>query len=229
MQSRKKNIGILIGILFIAVSAFFIIDYFGTRQENKNIGIPVPVPRIGLSAYFGDVNAKYKTVVFSDFTCTYCRQFFQQEFDQILEKHILSGEVLFIWKDVSAPKNKEEKPTAVFLAAAQKQNKAHEALKLLFSKGKKISEAEFPEMARKINMDTVEMRKFMEDKNNIAEIQADYSYAQTCKIEGTPSFVINGLLYSGYLSADEFYALCKKPLPESNPDKRMKMNSGTAK
>jgi protein-disulfide isomerase len=229
MQSRKKNIGILIGILTVAVSAFFIIDYFGTRQENKNMGIPVPVPRIGSSAYFGDVNAKYKTAVFSDFSCSYCRQFFQKEFDQILEKNIRSGEVLFIWKDVSAPKNKDEKPTAVFLAAAQKQNKAYEALKLLFSTGKKISEAEFPELALKLAMDTVQMKEFMADKNNITEIQADYAYAQTCKIEGTPSFVINGLLYSGYLSADEFYAQCKKPMPESNPDKRMKMNSGTVK
>jgi protein-disulfide isomerase len=229
MQNRKRNIAIFIAILLTGVTAFFIIDDYGRRKEKTSDGVPVPVPRIGRSAYFGDVNAKYKTAIFSDFTCAYCKQFFEQEFTNVLKKQVDSGEVLFIWKDVSSPKTKDEQPSSVFLAAAQKQNKAFEALELLFSNGRKISEAEFPQMAIKLNMDTLQMREFISDKQNIAEIQADYAYAQTCKIQGTPSFVINGMLYSGYLSADEFYTLCKKPLPESMPDKRMKMNSGSVK
>lgn len=229
MQNRKRNVIIFIIILFAGVSTFLIIDYYGRQKENTSFGVPVPVPQIGLSANFGNINAKYQAVIFSDFSCSYCKQFFERDFKTILEKYAETGEVLFIWKDVSSPKSKDKHPSSVFLAAAQKQNKAYEALNLLFSIGKNISEDEFPEMALKLNMDTLQMQEFIEDKRNIAQVQADYAYAQMCKIQGTPSFVINGMFYSGYLSADAFYALCKKPLPESTPNKRMKVNSGTAK
>ncbi len=156
------------------------------------------------SPVFGSASAKLVMFEFSDFQCPYCARG-AATLKQFMDKH--SNEIRLVYKHFPLTEiHPQATPSAKASWAAMKQGKFWEYHYALFSNQNRLGEDLYTEIAQSLNLN---LEKFNSDRNSTnaqTAIDQDLEIARQLELSGTPTFVLNGELFSGALSLENFEA-----------------------
>jgi protein-disulfide isomerase len=165
--------------------------------------------------YLGEKDAPVTIVKYSDYTCGYCRRFYFSMQEKFLERY--KGRVRFYHKLFPAIGYREHaQNSAVAGACALRQGNEqfwamhHE----LFQNVEKFGEGSpaFLAMAQRAKLDIPVFQKCFDQKDSLVDISRDYQEGSLLKVDGTPTFFINGRPISGVPSEEHFYRLIDEEL-----------------
>jgi protein-disulfide isomerase len=189
-------------------------------QTAQIIGEPVNGnPLEGARYVLGQKNARVTMVEFGDYGCGYCRLYTLETFPKLKAEFVDTGKVQYAYRDTVsvggeytvraakigncvARENFWQYHEAVFERRAEWSQNATEQAETLFkgiaqnaSSGAKTSD-EFGTCAASSDTE--------------ADIQRDIAAASSFGITGTPSFIINGYMFSGALPLEVYREIFKK-------------------
>jgi protein-disulfide isomerase len=144
--------------------------------------------------FIGPEDAPIVIIEFSDFNCGYCKRFFTNTLQPILDTY--GDSVRFTYRDY--PILSESSLTAALAAqCANEQGKFWEFHNILFDNQGDFGRDALVRMAGEVGADTDTFAACLDDQKYMDEVVADYRDAQRIGIRGTPAFFINGRPISG--------------------------------
>lgn len=190
---NTKNIITALIVSFVALVGIAMLLF--RQGEVVDQAPPVPADVVGEARYVkgeGDITI----VEFSDFQCPACKAA-RLVVDQILESY--EGQVRFIYRHyplISIHANAEEAARAA--EAAHMQGKFFEYHDMLFDKqdswsSERNPEAIFVEYARDLGLDTDQFSEDYQSSEVRDVVQNDLVMASSLKLQGTPTFFLNGV------------------------------------
>lgn len=154
-------------------------------------------PRLLLrnSPVTGSSSQKIIFAEFSDFECPYCAKAHAvvKEFMAANQNDVTLVYKHFPLTDIHA----QAEPAALASWAALQQNRFWEYHDALFEQQKKLGEDFYVELAKSLNLD---LAKFNRDRNSAEAklaIKKDVELGKSIGVRGTPSFLVNGIFFSG--------------------------------
>jgi len=154
-------------------------------------------PRILLrnSPVTGSSSQKIVMAEFSDFECPYCSKA-HEVVKEFMTKN--RNDVTLVYKHFPLKEiHAQAEPAALASWAAFQQGKFWEYHNALFEQQQKLGEEFYLELAKTLNLD---INRFNRDRNSAeakAAIKKDFELGKSLGVRGTPSFVVNGIFFSG--------------------------------
>ena len=155
----------------------------------------------------GPANADVTIVVFTDYRCGYCRK----AYDEVAELVKSDGNIRFVVKEY--PILGEESLVSARFAIAVRQvggddlyEKAHVALISL--RGNPTPET-LGQLAGDLGLDPAGILAKMDSDEVTAVIAANHALGEQLRINGTPTFVIDGTMVRGYVPLDGMREIVK--------------------
>ncbi|MFM7887198.1 MAG: DsbA family protein [Pseudanabaena sp.] len=157
------------------------------RQEPRLLLRNAPVT--------GASSQKIIMAEFSDFECPYCAKA-HEVVKEFMAKN--GNDVTLVYKHFPLKQiHQQAEPAALASWAAFQQGKFWEYHNALFEQQSKLGEEFYVELAKNLQLD---VDKFNRDrKSNEAKeaLKKDFELGKSLGVRGTPSFVINGVFFSG--------------------------------
>ncbi|MGK2848716.1 MAG: DsbA family protein [Minisyncoccota bacterium] len=214
---------IFIGVLFVAgiFAAWQILSSKETEAPKKPSGekavvAPNPILAVQENDWVrGDKEAPVTIVEYLDFECEACGAYYP--IIKQLEKEF-EGKLKVVTRYFPLPGHKNSMEAALAVEAAGRQGKFFEMHDLLFESQKEWSEKPlsnpdlFLPYAEKLGLD---MNKFNQDRKEaavIARVDKNKKEADQLKLNGTPSFFLNGRAIKSPNTLEDFQSLIQKEI-----------------
>jgi len=189
-------------------------EYFAKQQQNaqkdaaqkaeKDIEEQFKNPikfDVGKSPFRGNKDAKVTIVEFSDYQCPFCKRGFET-MEKIREAYPKDVKVYF--KNLPLPFHPNADPAARATLAAEKQGKYWELHDALFTNQDKLSEAYIMEQAGKLGLNMDKFKADMNSEEIKKALKEDTEAAGKLGIQGTPGYLVNGVLVKGAYPFEHF-------------------------
>ena len=190
--------------------------YVKTLREQAAVLITFAPPTADVAPgdvpAMGPANASIRLVEFGDFQCPYCQQA-HTEIKKLMEH--FGDKMSFSFRDYPLPMHPNAPKAAEAARCAAAQGKFWNYFDALFS-DKKLAPADLKEEARKLSLDTAVFDKCLDAGEKASLVEKDASKAARLGVTGTPTFFINGHLYSGPVKYDAFREAIEKELAASS-------------
>jgi predicted DsbA family dithiol-disulfide isomerase len=183
------------------------------KSETK---IELVRPRVQVNAggaSRGPADARVTIVEFSDFQCPYCQRA-KPVLDEVEKRHPKDVRIVYrhLPLDTLHPRARAGAEAA---ACAQDGNKFWEYHDQLFANNRALSDADLRKYAEAEGLDAAAFDECVRTRKHQASVEADVQEAKRLGITGTPAFVVNGIILSGYKSPDDFDAVIREELGAS--------------
>jgi protein-disulfide isomerase len=149
----------------------------------------------------GNPSASLTLVEFSDFQCPYCIQA-QPTLKALLQKY--KGKIRLAYLHLPLSIHPEAKAAAQAAWAAGQQGKFFAYHDRLFSLAGALQPESYVQIAQDLGLDLVKFNRDRQSPQASAQIESDLQQAAKLGIQGTPSFVLNGILLRGALPIADF-------------------------
>lgn len=159
----------------------------------------------------GAVDAPLTLVEFSDFECPYCMRV-QPTIKALLEKY--KGQIRLAYLHLPLPMHSQAQAAALAAWAAGQQGKFFEYHDRLFDLKGKIQPSSYEKIAQDLKLNLAKFNKDRQSPQALAQVEADEQQAAKLGINGTPTFVLNGVLIPGSLPLEEFEEVIKLVQPK---------------
>ena len=190
--NRRPELTILALALGFSVTAC-------TSQERPTL--PDCVVPVGDSPTRGPSDAWVTAVEFGDFECPYCAEAEPTVNEVDIER---PGVVRWVWKNLPLTRiHPRALPDAVAAECAYDQNRFWEMHDLLYRFQDAQSDADLANYAQQIGLDTTTWQACLSTDPPRQRIAADEDTATRARVDGTPTFFINGVALVGAASLDE--------------------------
>ncbi len=215
---------LIFAVLFIATLAggFWIgkqIQYYRTDAKLET-GERFRVALRGDEPQMGPDDALVTIVMFSDFECPYC----SKASGPIVEAVKLYGDdARLIFKHYPLPGHPNALPAAKVAWAAHQQGKFWEMHDWLYSTHGKIDD--LPAQLEKLGLDAEQFGKDMASPKAGKAVDDDHFAGGRVGVSGTPSFLVNGHVYSGARDTNTW----RKIIDHELADARQLVSSGVAR
>ncbi len=201
-RSLKKPTGLaaiprtywLIGLVAVVVASVLI--YLVTEPPRGD-----PDPRFTSRNILGAGNAPITVTEYADFQCPACGQLARQTLPVIEEKYIKTGMVKWVFKHF-AFLGDESIRAAEASECANDQGKFWEYANTLFNNQAGENQGAFRderlyEWAQQLGLNRDQFKTCMDNHTHLDEIQRSNNNAQSLKLPGTPSILVNDVLVPG--------------------------------
>ena len=185
------------------------------RKDQLLRGMTDPLkPELSADRIFlGAASAPVTIVEYSDFLCGYCGQG-QATMHELLRRH--PGQVRVFFKHYPARPGSLE-PAVVFEALAlQSPEAAWRFADLAFANQQSLADgtgkgvaALLASMEGSFKLDAARLKKDMQSPALRARIEADVAEAKAFGVQGTPTFVVNGVTVRGAAPVEDFEELLR--------------------
>ena len=135
-------------------------------------------------------------VLYSDFQCPYCQQF-AQPIRELQTKGIDGVKTTVTFKHFPLVIHPNAQIAHHAAMAAKAQGKFWEMHDLLFANQQHVQKADLLGYAKKLGLDVARFEKDMNSEQTQKAIDADVAEGNKAGVNGTPSYTINGKMYSG--------------------------------
>ncbi|MEM6255638.1 MAG: thioredoxin domain-containing protein [Cyanobacteria bacterium P01_D01_bin.156] len=168
-------------------------DWRARQQEvNQVLASMDRATFIGASPTKGAANAEVVVVKFSDFECPFCAVAAGHMKSFVDER---SDEVLYVYKHLPLKSiHPEAEPSAKASWAAAQQDQFWIYHNGLFANQNRLGDDLYKELAEQIGLDVAQFERDRTSKAAQAAVDADLALAEQLKLQGTPSFLMGGLL-----------------------------------
>jgi protein-disulfide isomerase len=205
-------------VLWVAIGAVAVIVVGVILLSQSQMNSPVATSgRITEGASWGPANAPVKIVEYSDFGCTYCRQFALNQGKQLQEEYEKTGKVRFDFRSfiIEGPSTREA-ANAAYCAA--EQGRFWDYQDLLFSRsGTGQPQTVFSKQALKgygaqIGLDAAQFNACVDRGQFLPEVQSQHNEGAGRGVKATPTFFINGKKIEGAAPYADFKAAVEAAL-----------------
>ena len=217
-RSNRKWIAIAIGggcallaCAGLVVALVLTVLYPAIRQTGRvptPAAEPVLVPTEAPSGIqqsgntLGDPGAPVKLIEYADFQCPYCRQYWQDTEQQVIENYVKTGKVYYEYRSVGGFLGEESQAAAEAVYCAGDQGKFWQYRDALFSHwtGENVGDftpERLQQYAASLGLDRVAFEQCLSSGKQSGRVQQDLDNAKRDGIKATPSFLINGKLIEG--------------------------------
>lgn len=207
----------LFGVLILVLFWSFVYDaqtkfLSGTRGDIEQEEPPHPtIPPIRpTDPVTGSTDPRAVTIViFSDFTCAYCRLSEGEMMRAVAE---LKKPIRVIWRDLPiSSTSRESMLGAIAGRCAQAQGKFWEFHDAAFTSRKRLDEATIHDLVSKADLDEKKFNTCFTQNTGLTDIQKDVALAHEHLIVQMPTFFVgNQPAVTGYVSASTFKTLIGK-------------------
>ena len=148
-------------------------------------------------AFLGPEDAPIVIVEFSDFQCSFCSRFYEETLPLIRENY--PDQVKFVYRDF--PIFGEDSARAAMAAECAHEQGAfwemHNRVFAIYQEDAPppLSQDTLVSFADELGLDTAEFTTCLESQRYLDEVVNDYQTAVAYGFQGTPGFVINGVVY----------------------------------
>lgn len=171
--------------------------YLQSLRSQANIAIRLAPPRAPLSVkdtpVRGASSAPLTLIEYADYECPYCQQI-KPMLDKVEAEY--KGKITFAFKDFPLPMHANAQKAAEATRCAQSQGKYWEFHDLLFEK-KQMDIPSLKGLARELKLDGSAFDKCVDSGEKADAVKAHLAEAQALGLQGTPTFFVNGRLFSG--------------------------------
>lgn len=186
--------------------------------DMGKIGLPVGkyliTPEISdEDIVIGDRNAKVKIIEFSDFECTYCKQF-QSDMNAVLKEY--GTDVVFVFKHLPLSSHLQSENASLSASCAFEQGKFEIYSNNLFAKQdewkKTTGTQKFKDYAWRLGMDGRIFAKCIDTKKYQEKVTSDRDLALRLSLVGTPATFINEVFVEGAVSKEDLRTVIEQEL-----------------
>ena len=154
-------------------------------------------------------------VEFSDFECRFCRDV-QPALKQVLESH--AKDVRLVFKHLPLEGHRNAVPAARAAYCAGEQDRFWQFHDALFAT-ESLSPGVFDRIASEIGLGLPRFRECLSSEHSRAAVIKDIETARSFRIESTPSFLVNGKLFTGALNSAEWQKIIERELNQTSSRK----------
>lgn len=158
-------------------------------------------------------------VAFSDFQCRFCAEA-NKPLGQALKAY--PKRVRFVFKHFPLPFHEQADEAAAVAVVAHQQGKFWQLHDLLFAGQEALDNASIAGYAATAGVKIKDVPTARQDKKVIMTISDDVKLAASSKVNGTPTFFVNGTKLVGGLEVDEWKALFEQEIAKATAIKGLK-------
>jgi protein-disulfide isomerase len=151
----------------------------------------------------GNPTAKVTILEFSDFECPFCSRV-NPTIAQVLSTYPNDVKVQFV--QLPLPFHKNAHPAAQAALAAHEQGQYWQYHDLLFANQKALTRPDLERYAEQLGLDMAKFRGDLDSGKFKADVDAQLAFAGSVGVNGTPGFLVNGVVISGAVPFDNFKA-----------------------
>ena len=209
-----KRFYLLLGAVAVVGGAVL---WFGSQRTQASApapGSPLPVAAAdGFKGYtLGSDSAPIEVTEYSDFECPFCAQFASVQMPVVRAQLIATGKVRWRYRDFPLPLHAYSRYAALAAQCAGEQGKFWEMHDQLFDHHQwaqtgKNPRSLFRDFAKAVGLDLDKYDACMDGQRYAGRIQASVQEGDARGVKGTPTFFVNGRLYEGRSTSDDFKAL----------------------
>jgi len=188
--------------------------YQAQQQADQDKAAAAALKKIGLAAFFdpkiafvtGPVDAKKSVVEFYDYNCPYCRASLPA-MEKFYNAHKNDTRFAFIEFPIKGP---DSIVAAKVALAARNQPDKYLALHFaLMSESQPVDTKMLMTDAQKVGLNITRLQADMEKPEIAAAIDASHDLAKKAGIDGTPTFIVNGVMHPGAVDDETLAGLAK--------------------
>lgn len=139
----------------------------------------------------GRADAPITIVEFSDFECPFCQRHFRSTLPEIKRDYVDTGKVRYVFLDFPLEQMHHKARKAAEAAhCAAEQGKFWEMHNILFEQSANLDLRQYPDYARKLNLEAFAFDLCLSSGNQTAKINRGIASGQSVGINATPSFII---------------------------------------
>ena len=186
------------------------------KKWTVSVNLTPPVLALGLEDGLSPARGAVKPVVtiveFSDFECRFCRDV-QPTLKQILEQY--GEQVRLVFKHLPLEGHRNAVPAARAAYCAADQDRFWQYHDALFAAGSLAPDV-FEKIAAELGLGMARFKACLTSEQSRAGVVKDIETARSFRIDGTPSFLVNGKLLTGALSFAEFQKAIERELNQTS-------------
>ena len=204
-RRRAAQRGRLISIGLIVLGALIVAFFLIYPQIKPITGIQPATSESRPAAdrnTTGDPNAPVKLVEFSDYQCPFCKDFWKQTEQQIMDAYVKTGKVQFTarsagnWVSGNIGGGVESQNSALAAYCAADQNKFWPMYDALFTnvlgeEAGSFSARRLQAIAQSVGLDMTAFNSCYSSNKYMNQVNQDFLDAKAAGINGTPFFVIS--------------------------------------
>jgi protein-disulfide isomerase len=217
---RSYVYAILLPLTFLLGLATGYVVWGGGEMEEPAVETPVAVMTeepvierydvpVDDDPYLGPENAPITIVEFSDFNCGYCRKWYVETLQPLLDAY--PDQIRFVYRDF--PLLAESSVTAAYAAQCANEQGAfwdfHDAL---FTRQEPMNLETYLLYVEEFDLNADEFEECYESERTTAEVENDARFAAGIGIRGTPTFFVNGIALVGAQPIENFQRLIEDEL-----------------
>jgi len=185
--------------LIKTVAGFLFLMFAFSCTENKELGLPEPIivtleesdhPAVG------NENAPVRLVIFTDFECSYCKDF-SDNVESLKKDYVGSGKVRLVIRNYPLEMHSHAFQAALCVTCAEEQGAFWEMYNTLFENQSILSDENYLKWATEMNLDTVQFKSCMLSEEATNRTNSDLADGEKIGVTGTPAFIINNEMYIG--------------------------------
>jgi protein-disulfide isomerase len=179
------------------------------KQGASDVAKPVSLPDMALGA----INAPVTIVEYAAATCPHCGRFGREVFPKIKAEYIDTGKVRYVFREF--PLNIKDVACSMLARriASDDFGKYFAVVDIQFRQQDALVDKTtetLKRIGRQAGLSEKAVEDCLKDQVLMSKIEADVKYAsEVLKVEGTPTFFINGEMVAGEMSFDEIDAKIK--------------------
>jgi protein-disulfide isomerase len=168
----------------------------------------------------GNPDAPVEMVIFSDFQCSHCRDFYQDTESYIIDNYIATGKVLYVYHSRGdSPGGDSGRATQATYCAGD-QGKFWDMHDIIFSNFSATDNGGYSikrlsSMAKEINLDVGVFKDCLNNNKYAGRVDEDATQASDKGVTGTPTFFINGQEIEGNQPLDIFIQVIQSELAKA--------------
>jgi protein-disulfide isomerase len=224
-RRRQQRNNRIFAIVLISVGAVVVVSLFVYSQYRPVGSFIIPTPFAHSQVDFnnmGDPNAPVKIVEFADFQCPVCGRWVTDVENAFYEEYVSTGKVLFTYRSMGNFIGPESQQSAEAVYCAGDQGKFWEYHDIVYANQNgenagAFSDAKLKAFAGAIGLDTGAFNQCLSSGKYADEVTQDGLDGRQAGVTGTPSFLINGVLYPAYQTIDALRQTIDAELANSGP------------
>jgi protein-disulfide isomerase len=215
-KTRQRQLGILGAVSLLAVTVTAWLIWQNTRPIGDIVSIEPREWPMADGAALGPAGAPVLIQEFSDFQCSFCRQFAQGVKNRLVEEYISTGQVRlehrhYIVVDSNAGGN-ESRRAAEASECAREQGQFWNYYEILFANQNRPGSGTYADrrlkaFAETLGLDTGAFNACFDGRRYSSQVQADQSLGDSLGVRGTPTLFVNGIQVQNPLNFAEFQSM----------------------
>lgn len=174
-------------------------------REKSHVQVMLEAPRIKVSTAdsagtLGPANAPVTMVEFSDFQCPFCERS-ESSVKAVLKKY--GNRIHFVYMDFPLTIHHNALRASLAARCAADQGKFWQYHDALFADQSALDAKGLKATAARLGLNTKTFDKCLDTQKHLAQVRATEQEGAEVGVNGTPTFVINGVMLSGAQSAGQ--------------------------